>query len=108
MNIKNTRKSFLLFFFIWFALQGKAQDIITTEFPNINQLPTKEILCIFQDSEGYMWYGTEGGLCRDDGYQINVFRSDFKTPELLESNNYCRRQRKENMVRHKKGCIYSR
>ncbi|EOS01151.1 hypothetical protein C799_03005 [Bacteroides thetaiotaomicron dnLKV9] len=87
MNIKNTRKSFLLFFFIWFALQGKAQDIITTEFPNINQLPTKEILCIFQDSEGYMWYGTEGGLCRDDGYQINVFRSDFKTPELLENNS---------------------
>ncbi len=88
MNIKNTKKNFLLLFFILFAiLQNKAQNIITTELPNINQLPTKEILCIFQDSEGYVWSGTEGGLCRDDGYRIKVFRSDFNTPELLESNS---------------------
>ena len=42
---------------------------------------------IFQDSEGYMWYGTEEGLCRDDAYQIKVFRSDFNTPGLLENNS---------------------
>ncbi|WP_221411542.1 two-component regulator propeller domain-containing protein [Dysgonomonas sp. 216] len=76
-----------MLFFICFALQGKAQDWISTELPNINKLPTKEIQCIFQDSEGYIWYGTEGGLCRDDGYQVNVFRSDFNTPDLLESNS---------------------
>ncbi|MDR0429228.1 MAG: response regulator [Tannerellaceae bacterium] len=35
-----------------------------------------------------MWYGTEGGgLCRDDGYMVKVFRSDINTPKLLESNN---------------------
>lgn len=45
------------------------------------------VVQVFQDSEGYMWYGTEGGgLCRDDGYNVNVFRSDFNTPYLLESN----------------------
>lgn len=43
---------------------------------------------VFQDSEGYMWYGTDGGgLCRDDGYSIEVFRSDFNTPDLLENNS---------------------
>ncbi|WP_175552602.1 ligand-binding sensor domain-containing protein [Dysgonomonas macrotermitis] len=46
-----------------------------------------QIYRVFQDSEGYMWYGTEGGgLCRDDGYTVTVFRSDFHTPRLLESN----------------------
>ena len=31
-----------------------------------------------------MWYGTEGGgLCRDDGYTVKVFRSDFKNPGNL-------------------------
>ncbi len=80
-------KGGLLLFFLFCTLSGKAQSIITTELPGINQLPTKEVLCIFQDSEGYMWYGTEGGLCRNDGYRVKVFRSDFNTPELLESNS---------------------
>ena len=85
--MKNTKKIGFLIFLILFILQSKAQNAITAELPNINQLPTKEILYIYQDSEGYMWYGTEGGLCRDDGYQISVFRSDFNTPKLLESNS---------------------
>lgn len=77
----------LLIFFILSALPHNAQELIVTGLPSINRLPTKEILYIFQDSEGYMWYSTEGGLCRDDGYQVSVFRSDFNTPELLESNS---------------------
>lgn len=40
----------------------------------------------FQDSEGLMWYGTVNGLCCDDGYQINVIRSDINTPGLLNDN----------------------
>ena len=78
---------FLCFFFLLPEGRSNAQEAITTEIPTINQLPTKGIQSIFQDSEGYMWYGTIGGLCRDDGYQINVFRADFKTPGLLESNS---------------------
>ena len=41
-----------------------------------------------RDSEGYMWYGTVNGLCRDDGYHVKVFRSDIETPGLLE-DNFC-------------------
>lgn len=55
--------------------------------PTQSQLPVSAIGCIFQDSEGFMWYGTVGGgLCRDNGYQIDVFRSDINTPGLIESN----------------------
>ena len=64
------------------AVPVKAFDMIVRNLPNSEQLPTKELLCIFQDSEGYMWYGTEGGgLCRDDGYTVKVFRSDSKIRE---------------------------
>lgn len=64
-----------------------AQDIVSTELPTQKQLPMAQIYRAFQDSEGYMWYGTEGGgLCRDDGYTIEKFRSDFNSPHLLESN----------------------
>ena len=41
------------------AVPVKAFDMIIRNLPNSEQLPTKELLCIFQDSEGYMWYGTE-------------------------------------------------
>ena len=63
-----------------------AQNIILSELPTQSQLPSGQIYCTFQDSEGYMWYGTEEGLCRDDGYTIKIFRSDFHTPELIKSN----------------------
>ena len=75
------------------AVPVKAFDMIVRNLPNSEQLPTKELLCIFQDSEGYMWYGTEGGgLCRDDGYTVKVFRSDFKNPGILENEWNIRRR----------------
>jgi ligand-binding sensor domain-containing protein/AraC-like DNA-binding protein len=74
----------------FFLIHGQAifgQNIVVSGLKNQNQLPMAELNRIFQDSEGYMWYGTKGGgLCRDDGYSIKVFRTDFKTPNLLESN----------------------
>lgn len=63
-----------------------AQNIKITRIPSVPELPVSALHRIFQDSEGYMWYGTVNGLCRDDGYQIKVFRSDFETPGLLNDN----------------------
>ncbi|MGL5272368.1 MAG: two-component regulator propeller domain-containing protein, partial [Phocaeicola sp.] len=63
-----------------------AQNIAVTEIPSLGKLPVNAIHRIFQDSEGYMWYGTVNGLCRDDGYHVEVFRSDIYTPGLLDNN----------------------
>lgn len=63
-----------------------SRNIAVTDIPTINQLPVNAIHRVFQDSEGYMWYGTVNGLCRDDGYHVKVFRSDIDTPGLLEDN----------------------
>ncbi len=48
--MENTKRALFIGFFILLALQNKGQDFIATEIPNINQLPTKEILCVFQPS----------------------------------------------------------
>ena len=41
---------------------------------------------IIQDSRGFMWFGTEDGLNRFDGYEIEVFRHDPDDPTSLADN----------------------
>lgn len=70
------------------TLSASSQQVVITELPTQKLLPVAHIHHMLQDSEGYMWYATEGGgLCRDNGYQIDVFRSDLNTPNLLASND---------------------
>lgn len=70
------------------TLSASAQEIVMSGLPTQKLLPVAHIHRMMQDSEGYMWYATEGGgLCRDNGYQIDVFRSDLNTPHLLSSND---------------------
>lgn len=76
---------FLSFFFYVSFIRAELSVSVRT-IPLLNELPVKAIHRIFQDSEGYMWYGTFDGLCRYDGYNIKVFRSDLYHPGLLASN----------------------
>jgi signal transduction histidine kinase/DNA-binding response OmpR family regulator/ligand-binding sensor domain-containing protein len=65
----------------------QAQQFVPFPLPNQQKLPQSEVYRIFEDSEGYMWYGTRGsGLCRDNGFQVDLFRSDRDHPTLLRSN----------------------
>lgn len=44
------------------------------------------IMCILQDSKGFLWFGTEDGLNRYDGYSFEIFRPDPENPNSLSSN----------------------
>lgn len=64
-----------------------AQGYDKLSLPDIERLPSGKVMFVMQDSEGFLWYATDGGgLCRDDGRQINVFRSNEEHPDLLGSN----------------------
>lgn len=39
-------------------------------------LPHSDVNAIVQDSTGYIWFATYGGLCKYDGYRLDVYRSD--------------------------------
>ncbi|MDO4993702.1 MAG: helix-turn-helix domain-containing protein [Bacteroidales bacterium] len=54
--------------------------------PQARHLPVLSVHRIMQDTEGYLWYGTVDGLCRDDGYDVRVFRNDYLHPAPLRSN----------------------
>lgn len=64
-----------------------AQNIVVKNLPTQRFLPSANLHHIVKDEEGYMWYATEGGLCRDNGYQIDVFRSDDAHPDYWLSNH---------------------
>ena len=76
----------LLFALFLLPLRGGAQGVLT--LPRLEQLSSQHVTQVIQDSEGFLWYATEGGgVCRDDGHQITVFRSDAEHPDLLGSND---------------------
>lgn len=81
---------FLILFLLYspgITAQTPLSGFRVSTIPTLKQLPVNAINCIFQDSEGYMWYGTVDGLCRDDSYSIHTFRSDFFTPGMIQINN---------------------
>ena len=82
-------KKILYFLFLLYSSCCYAQlaQVRVCPIPSISQLPVSAISCVYEDSEGYMWYGTVDGLCRDDGYSVHVFRSDFHTPGLMDINS---------------------
>lgn len=83
---------------VWVA---EAQSFRITELPNQSQLPVANVRGIMQDREGFMWYATEGGgLCRDDGYRVEVFRADKNHPALLASNDITA------LAEDREGCIW--
>lgn len=61
--------------------------------PYFEQLSLEEGLsqtiveCIAQDQRGFMWFGTEDGLNRYDGYTFTVLRHDPEDPNSLTYNH---------------------
>ena len=49
-------------------------------------LSQKSVLCMSQDSKGFMWFGTYDGLHRYDGYKIKIFKSEIGNPYSLSNN----------------------
>ncbi|MEN3275796.1 MAG: hypothetical protein V7631_1586 [Massilia sp.] len=59
------------------AVQAAGPRNLRFEHVSIEQgLSQESVLTILQDHEGYMWFGTQAGLNRYDGYRITVYRND--------------------------------
>ena len=56
------------------------------QIPTLSALPNNEILTLLQDSDGFIWIATKGGLYKYDGYNIKEYRSNLYNPELLSDN----------------------
>lgn len=51
-----------------------------------NGLSSNQVNCIFKDVNGFIWFGTNAGLNRYDGYKFKVFQHDNKDANSLPEN----------------------
>jgi signal transduction histidine kinase/ligand-binding sensor domain-containing protein/CheY-like chemotaxis protein len=49
-------------------------------------LSQNNVLCVLQDSRGFMWFGTRDGLNKYDGYEITVYRNDPNNNNSISNN----------------------
>lgn len=59
-----------------FSLNAQQKDIRFKRITINDGLSVSSVYCIFQDSKGFMWFGTEDGLNRYDGKNFIIYRGD--------------------------------
>ncbi len=89
MNIyyKNISKWLASFVFILHShFFVKAQDLKFKHLGNDAGLSQVTVQSIFQDSQGFIWIGTQDGLNRYDGYHFKVFKNNPSDKKSISSN----------------------
>ena len=72
----------------WPALLSSATagNIEFTRLNNRDGLTNSHIQAILKDHKGYMWFGTQAGLARYDGFRIKTFLYNNVNPKSLPNN----------------------
>ena len=83
-------RPFLLFsvFSVFFLVAPyvQAEQLAFQHLSIENGLSQGSVLCILQDNRGFMWFGTEEGLNRFDGYRFTHYKMNIKDPTSLSNN----------------------
>lgn len=69
------------------SLYCQSRPFHVESMPEEIGLSQNTVSCVFQDSRGYLWIGTQNGLNRYDGYSIQVYKRNFANQNCI-SNNY--------------------
>ena len=67
-------------------IQVLAQQPNISAFNNANNISQNTILALFKDKYGLIWFGTQDGLNKYDGYRIVVYRHQSDNPTSLPAN----------------------
>lgn len=69
------RISLVIALWLWCGqLQAQKYDVVTEQLLTEDGLSNRFVYAMVQDSRGYMWFGTKGGLNRYDGSRFDVFK----------------------------------
>lgn len=80
--------AFILIMFFCIATKLQSQQRFKFERLKIDHgLTHKRVYCVTQDSKGFLWFGTEEGLAKYDGYEFKIYTHDPKDSMSI-SNDY--------------------
>ncbi|MFO7527108.1 MAG: two-component regulator propeller domain-containing protein, partial [Ignavibacteriaceae bacterium] len=63
-----------------------AQSIVFSHLTVDDGLSNNDVNTLIQDKTGFIWFGTEDGLNRYDGYQFKIFRNDPADSNSISDN----------------------
>ena len=76
----------LLLLLIAFGTSRAQKNILFDHLTSVDGLSQGSVTCILQDRQGFMWFGTQDGLNRYDGYTMKIFKSDPEDSTSLGEN----------------------
>ncbi|MEQ8678795.1 MAG: two-component regulator propeller domain-containing protein [Cyclobacteriaceae bacterium] len=77
---------FLCFYIFLFGSNAQYSNPKFESFSTTEGLSSSTCLEVFQDSEGFLWFGTIDGLNRYDGYEFEVFKPIIGNPNSISNN----------------------
>ena len=84
------QKKYSLLFILWTILlvvpNSYAHDYMLKHIETCDGLSGSQVNVVFQDSRGFMWFGTASGLNRYDGFHVDVYRSDLDNLHSLPAS----------------------
>ena len=86
----NSSLNFILIFFLVInslIVQAQGDDLIFDQIFLEQGLSQSIVKCILQDEEGFIYFGTEDGLNRYDGYTFTVMRNNPQDTNSLSYND---------------------
>src|SRR5258706_5106624 len=80
-------RCFILVLTVGISVPAFAQQT-NLKFQHLNPgvgLSESDVTCVLQDSRGFMWFGTQEGLNKYDGYDFTVYRNDQRNDSSISS-----------------------
>jgi ligand-binding sensor domain-containing protein/serine phosphatase RsbU (regulator of sigma subunit) len=74
--MKRIRIFFNLFFLFSTALPAQTEEAIFNRYTVNSGISQSSVSCLLQDSEGYIWFGTQNGLNKFNGYSFEKYCPD--------------------------------
>ena len=88
LQYRKSKAELLMKYTLWILLlalvftPANSQKIPFSNFTVQNGLPQNAVNTIVQDSEGYIWFATQVGAARYDGYEFEFFNISKPWPLL--------------------------
>jgi len=84
---RNTYLILSLIAMLFFTFPSFGQEITFKHLTVENGLSNNKVNCILEDRFGFIWFGTEDGLNRFDGYDLKIYRHKPDDKNSISSND---------------------